>query len=251
MSKVQGLRSSLWWGAAIALFLAMLGASCGDSPSKPSPSATTTFQGTVAGTGLQSGTLTVTIQTQLASAKPTGLSWPFVATLHAQSSTTASGSLHQKGGATVALTGTYDSTTRALLLSGSGYAFSGTFNSGVVTGTFTGPGGGAGTFSTRNSTAGSVTVYCGNVFGSGGQGDVTGVFNLVVSTGTGVVSGAFYVAPFSGFITGQVTGTALSITYTDPVAQQSGTATGTVQGNSVSGVSATSNPFSGTTSSCQ
>jgi hypothetical protein len=79
---------------------------------------------------------------------------------------------------------------------------------------------------------------------------VTGVFNLAVSN-TGTISGTFSVPPNSGFITGQANGTAFSITYTDPVAGQSGTGTGTVQSTSMSGVSASGNAFSGTPGDCQ
>lgn len=253
------------------IFLAIVAAAaCGDddnrssgtSPIAPTPAPTsTTFQGTIAGSAgssRQSGTLTVTVQAQVAAVRPLLFRWPLVATLHAQSSASASGTLRLAGGSTTSLSGTYDSTSRALSLSGSGFAFAGSFSSGVMTGSYTGSNGASGAFSTRSTAAGPVTVYCGNIFSAGNPNEITGVLNLVVSEGTGAVSGVFTITadtpPTSGSIVGQVTGSALSFTYTATsgrFAPGSGTATGTIQGGSVNGTSESNNRFSGSTSACQ
>lgn len=217
------------------------------SPTNPS-AATTTFQGTIAGSSNQSGTLAVTVQGQVASARPS-LFGPLVATLHAQS-VSASGTLRAIGGSTISLSGTYNSTTKVLELSGGGFSFTGTVSNGVLSGTYTGGGGFAGTFSTRSTANASVSVYCGNIFSSGNPNEITGVFNLVVAS-TGAVSGAFAIIGSSGYLTGQVSGTSLSITYTNTTQSFQGTATGTVQGGTVSGKSDSNNPFSGSTAACQ
>ena len=92
------------------------------SPTAPS-SPPTAFQGTVAGTGNQSGTLTVTVQTVVAASSASFFGFPFVATLHAQTTTVAAtGSLHLIGGSTIALTGTFDSSPKAFHLSGGGFS---------------------------------------------------------------------------------------------------------------------------------
>ena len=235
---------------ALVLGTVLLSACGGDDSTEPS-AVTTTFQGTVAGTAGQTGTLTVTVQTQVAAVTPPFFRVPGLAILDAET-VSATGSVRIVGfHETVTLTGTYDTTTKKLNLSGGGFTFSGAIDNGVVTGTYSGTGT-SGSFSCRSTASGIVTVYCGNVFGAPPSTSVvTGVFNLVVTNSTGGVSGAFVVSPNSGYITGQLTGTALAITYTDPVAGQSGTATGTIQNGVVSGVSVTSNPFSGSTSACQ
>jgi hypothetical protein len=251
----------------------VLAVGCGSkTPSAPSPTpsaspaptaapTSTTFQGTIAGANGQTGTLAVTVQAQVAAASGSIFRWPlfrlpFVAVLHAQATTAATGNVHVAGSSTTGLTGTYDSSTKALSLSGSGFTFTGSSSGAAVTGTYSGPNGAAGAFSSRSTAGGSVTVYCGNVFssGPGQQNVVTGVFNLAVSGASGAISGAYHINR-SGYITGQMSGSAFSITYTDRTTGEQGSATGTIQNGTVSGSapasSGGSNPFSGSTSKCQ
>jgi hypothetical protein len=235
-------------GVIVSTLLAGLMWACNDSPAKPSTT-TTTFQGTLAGSNNQSGTLTVTVQGEVAHARPSLIGLPLVATLHAQS-TSATGTLRTIGGSNVSLTGTFDSGSRILNLSGGGFTFTGTVSNGVLTGTYTGAGGASGTFSTRSTAGASVSVYCGSIFSSGNPNEVTGVFNLVIAS-TGGVSGAFAIIGSAGYLTGQVTGSSLSITYTNTTQNFTGTASGTIQGGSVSGISDSKNPFSGSTAACQ
>src|ERR1700674_3313062 len=103
-----------------AVVLGTLVSACGGSSTSPAPTtpsaATTTFQGTIAGSTGQTGTLDVTVQTVVASAFPF-FSFPLVATLHAQTGTiAATGSLHLVGSSTTSLTGTYDSSTTTMNL---------------------------------------------------------------------------------------------------------------------------------------
>ena len=232
------------------LFSAVM--ACGKSTSPTSPDTSTTFKGVIAGANGQTGTLTITVQVQLASRSPSRFEMPLVATVHAQAtSVTATGTLHIAGGSTTSVTGTFDSSSKALNLSGGGFTFSGALSGTVMTGTYSAPGGVTGAFSSLSTTSGGVTAYCGNIFGAGNTSVITGVFNLEVSDATGAVSGAFVVAPDYGYLTGQVTGTSLTISYTDKNTGETGTGTGTVQNGSLNGVSSTNNAFSGSTAQCQ
>lgn len=235
--------------------------SSGGNPTSPTPAATpsTTFQGIIAGTTNQTGTLTVTVQAQVAAVSPSFFKLPFVVTLHAQgTSVTATGSVRAAGGSATALTGTYDTSSRALSLSGSGFTFTGSASGAVLSGTYTGPSGVAGRFSSRSTAGGAVTVYCGNIFGRGNSAnEITGVFNFVVSDTSGAVSGAFIISadtpPTVGSITGQVSGTALSFTGTSTSGRFAGetiTGTATIQAGSITGTGG-GNAISGSTSRCQ
>ena len=252
-----------WAARVLVCVAAVVVASCSSSSTTtntstgPTTAATTTFQGTVAGSGGQSGTITLTVQSQVA-LSPRHLRLPFVATLHAQASVAASGSVHIAGGSTTTLAGTFDPSTKAFNVSGGGFAFTGVLGGTVVSGTYTGPSGVTGGFSSLSTTTGTVTAYCGNVFSSGAGQVATGVFNLAVSQATGAVSGTFSITadtpPTVGSITGRLTGTAITFTFTGTAGQsagQSGTGTGTIQGGTVSGRSDSNNPFSGSTSACQ
>lgn len=253
-----------WMRTTLMSLAIVIAASCGgsknsgSSPTSPTSAASTTFQGTIAGSASsQSGTLAVTVQTQVAAASPSSFRLPFVATLHAQgTSVTATGSLRLIGGSTTSLTGTYDSSSRALNLSGSGFALAGSASGAVITGSYTGPNNATGTFASRSTASGTVTAYCGNTFGNGpSASEITGVFNFVVSDASGAVSGTFSITadspPTVGTITGQVTGGALSFTFNATAgrfAGESGAGSGTIQGGSVSG--SAGGAFSGSTSRC-
>ena len=188
---------------SLALLTVLLLSACGgndSAPTTPSPGAsTTTFSGTLAGSSGQSGTLTVTVQAQVSASVASILERWLVVPLHAQAAS-ATGSVHLTGGTTQLLTGTYDATTKGLDLSGGSFAFKGSVSTGVLNGTYTGPKSASGVFSTRSTTGGTVTVYCGSIF-QGTSSNAKGAFNLVVSP-TGGVSGAFRVPDNSGFING-------------------------------------------------
>ena len=224
----------------IAFFALTAMVACGDSgdPIGPDPGPTTTFQGTVAGSGGQTGTLSVTIQGQASTAASVQALFEslFVATLHAQTTVQATGTLRLVGGTSVALTGTYNPSTKVLSLSGGGFTLNATVNGALMTGTYTGPNGASGGLSTHSTAAGTVTAYCGTTSRGG-------VFNLAVAS-TGAVTGTFFVNEF-GYITGQVTGSTITIQHGDA------SSTGTISGSSVSGTSTTGNTWSGSTSACQ
>jgi hypothetical protein len=229
-------------------------AACGGSSSSvsptPTPAASTSFSGTIAGPNGQTGTLAVTISAQIARVRP---KWtlPIVATVYAQStSVAATGSVHLAGGATTNVSGTYDTSSKVLAVSGGGYSFTGAISGAAATGSYTAPGVTTGLFATRSTSAGTVTSYCGNVFSAGNPNQSMGVFNLAVTDATGAISGAFNLGQYYGQITGQATGATFSISWKDNFGEP-GTGTGTIGGGALSGTSNTNNPFSGRTSACQ
>lgn len=232
--------------------LAMVGACKSKTPNEPSNS--TTYQGVIAGTTGQTGTLTVTVQATVARATPDRFELPGLAVLHAASAT-ATGTMRIVGGSTLTLSGTFDTAEKSLSLSGSGTTLSGLVTGASISGTYTGAGGATGTFGGRSTAGTNVTSYCGDIFGAPPDTGVkTGVFNIAVADATGAVSGAFAITATpssSGYVTGQLTGTTLSLTYTNVTQGATGTATGSVQSGNMSGTAGSGNPFSGATSRCQ
>ena len=231
---------------------------CSGNPVAPTGSgASTTFVGTLAGSGGQSGTLEIAIQGSLAASVEDSGAPTFVIkfgplVLRAVAATlSVSGTLSFVGGGSVALVGTYDDVTGAVMVSGGGYTFDGMLSDDFrsLSGDFTGPT--SGSFSTLTTDSGGVTNYCGTY-----SGDDSGVWNIAIGSATGQVSGT-WADDFgdAGLITGQLTGTSLAVT--DP-GTPGISASGTLQGNSLSGTWLdTSEPgqtysgtFSGSTSSC-
>jgi hypothetical protein len=212
------------------LALGTLGlAACGDS-GNPAPG-TTTLRGALAATGGLSGTLTVTADgaftpQRVAGSGPVALS---VAAPAAVLNLSATASL--SNGSTVTLTGTWDTGTGALSLSGGGFSFTGIYRSGSVSGTFTGPQV-TGIFSLQiEATSGAVAVYCGTYTGrqpqdfpSGGTGEgpENGAWNVIVGPATAtavVVNNSGGAAAFSGTRSGN----------TITLSLNGGTATGTIK----------------------
>ena len=253
-----------WFGMATTATTALMAggllvlAACSGNPVAPTGSgASTTFVGTLAGSGGQSGTLEVAIQASLAasvedSGAPTVVINFGPLVLRAVAATlSVSGTLSFVGGGSVALVGTYDDVTQAVMVSGGGYTFEGTLSDDFssLSGSFTGPN--SGSFFTLTTNSGGVTTYCGTY-----SGDISGVWNIAISSATGQVSGT-WADDFgdAGLITGQLTGTSLAVT--DP-GTPGISASGTLQGNSLSGTwldvsepgQTYSGTFSGSTDSC-
>lgn len=246
------------WRTLFVLSLTAAVAGCGGSssttstPASPttSSSTTTTFQGSIAGSGGQTGTLTVAIQATVttSSIKPLAVS-------------TATGTVHLTGGSTTSLTGSFDSTTNGVSLSGGGFTFTGTISSNVLSGSYSSSSASGG-FSSLNATTSTVTTYCGTYgpsFYTGPPanppGGEIGVWNVQVSS-TGAASGSGIsknVAGDPGFLlTGQLSGTTLTLTSFDLLSHKStGTQTATVQGGTISGSCGGTCLLSGSSSACQ
>src|SRR5215467_8339842 len=151
--------------AGILGMLVMTG--CGSSSSSTAPSANVgTFHGTFTGSGGQVGTLTVTTTGVAAIERPVqrfavierarAAFFPVVSA----AVSTATGSAQVMGGSTTSLSGTYDSSSQALSLTGGGFSFTGNITSDGIAGTYTSSSD-SGSFSALSSTAGAVTTYCG------------------------------------------------------------------------------------------
>ena len=93
--------------------------------------------------------------------------------------TTVSGLVTFVGGPTVPVSGSADSATASITVTGSGYTLTGTTHSGTVQGTYTAPGGGIGYFAAASDTLTQMThtTYCGTYASTNGTGN--GWFSMV------------------------------------------------------------------------
>jgi len=122
------------------------------------------------------------------------------------------GTIKIQGGATITITGTFDTETDSLKISGGGYSFEGTLTNGDLVGSYTGPNG-EGSFVAGTSTSGTVKVFLGEYIETApSPGTHHGKINIVVD-GTAVtvlvrddVEASDFVITFQGTLIGsQVT----------------------------------------------
>ncbi|HXV87196.1 MAG TPA: hypothetical protein VD793_10875 [Gemmatimonadales bacterium] len=221
--------------ATLALALAV-SVGCSDSGGD-----TTDFEGVIASDGL-SGTISISVAGVVASVMAPSFSGAVTAIpTEPAAPVNVTGTLRVKGGSNVTLTGTFDTESKVLALTGSGYTFGGTFASGRLSGTFTGPGG-AGLFTAFSRRSGEVELFCGDFTGS-----ADGVWNLARNGND--LSGAFHETDGSsaGTLTGTLSGNNINLSFTG------GTATGTLSGSSMSGTwtsTGSSGSWTGTKSGC-
>jgi hypothetical protein len=123
----------------------------------------TTYSGTFASAS-ESGSLSLTVAAGISLSKATA---PVVA---------VTGTLKPVGGAPVTLTGTFDTGSNLLTVSGGSYTLIGTLSGGNLSGSYTGPHG-TGQFDMKPSKNNSVKVFVGNYTGTS-----SGYFNLVQDT---------------------------------------------------------------------
>jgi hypothetical protein len=232
MRVMRSVQRSLWRPVAAAAVVFALSA-CGDATGTGGTDSTV-LNGIFVGDAV-SGSLSITIS----SASLSIVAAPNASVADAMASVSVTGSLKITGGASVSLTGTYDTGTHTITVSGGGYAFTGTFANGVLTGTFTTPDGGTGSFTTA-STGGSATVtsYCGTYAGTSNSD--AGVFNLVVNSSAGTATG--FARPTTAGqhpvqLTGTVSGNTVNLTTQQIGGDEphNGTATATISGSSISG----------------
>jgi hypothetical protein len=206
-------------------------------------SGNTDFDGVLAA-GAESGTVSLTVATVVASVAHPDLVVTPAVTLDvmapAAATVTVSGTLKIKGHASINLTGTFNVDSKALSVSGGGYSFTGSVASGRLSGTYTGPGG-DGVFTAFPGGSTAVKLYCGTL-----SGDADGVWNLA-STGSSL-RGAFSVTGGGGELSGALSGSSVTLTFTG------GTATGTLSGSGMSGtwstLSGDAGSWTGSTASC-
>lgn len=167
-----------------ALAVAFTGCKSSTAPKTQQPSGV--YKGTLVGAGA-SGVLTVTFPVAAVAA---GLVTParisFVRVAYAAAAISVTGSLVITGGSTIALTGTYNASANPQLsIAGGGYAITGNYSasSGVLSGSFTGPGGSGQWTVSAGGTA--VKVFCGTYSGSG-----SGTWNLVLDASNNLTGAA-------------------------------------------------------------
>ena len=194
---------------------------CGGSSYLPNNS----YQGTVAGNSGFTAVITLPVNTDYNTENVTGVLDP------------------AGTGESINLVGSL-STTGALSATGGGYTFTGTAVSGVLVGTFTGPGSTTGGFTALDSTQNVITTYCGTFSGTS-----SGVWNMETSVGHTVAATAAS-SSSTTLYSGTVSGTTVSLT-----SSGGPTASGTISGNTVSGTwtgsGGASGSFSATVEACQ
>ena len=212
----------------IILFVAIIISGCkkDDNPATPPVTVTgaTTYIGTLA-SPTETGFITLVFSASVSKQVPYSVQ-------SAESTVSVSGYI-KIAGDSILLSGTYNSVTDSLFVTGGGYTFQGKLSGGHITGGYTGPNG-PGSFSASPSTSeGSVKVYCGTYQETSPTTTAHGRFNLVV-TGS-VVSG---ITDDGTQLGGAVNGNTITITITGIQV-----ATGTISGSSISGTySIPSNP---------
>lgn len=243
-------KRSLWKGAVFGLLslslLVIPGGGCGGGGGGADGS--TDFEGTLAGDGGETGTISVTIATDVAALKA-----------QASEDVTATGVCVFVGQPPVDLSGTFTPSNGAITLSGGGTTFTGNVSGDEISGTFSNPTTDlSGGFSGLDSSDGAVTLLCGT-FAQSSPGDDAGVFNVQVDSG-GNLSGTSLCTSgegcnpvdLSGTVTGNtVTGTTSDdegVTFEGTIttnADGSKSVEGTFEGGDAGGT------FSGGTTACE
>ena len=127
------------------------------------------------------------------------------------------------------LSGSYNASTGALLLSGGGYTFTGILAGAVISGTWTGPNGTGGSFTTTlSSGAGAVAVYCGTFDGT----EDDGTLNVVIR-GTSLTGLAVGTDGDATELGGSVDGSDVTVWVADAPSEV--VATGVIEGTSLTG----------------
>lgn len=246
--RPQRIKVCALWVTLFALAGCSGGATApGDGNTGLTGATTTTYSGTFAD-AKSNGTMSVAVTFPSASRQ---LDLPAGISAQAAASASATGTLVLPSGATIQVTGSFQSSTRALTLVGGSYSFNGSIANNGITGSFSGPNG-AGTFAAQPpaSTGAVAKTYCGTYATASDYG----WFDLVISAGgnaTGLAVGI--IDATSVGISGTVTGSTLSAT-TNVGAQIDATLSG--DGNALSGTysPAGSTPgaglFQGSTTGC-
>ncbi len=210
-----------------------------------SSTTSTTFDGVVTLASGTNGTFSLTIPAVASSSsavETTAAVEKAAAVERALATVTVSGSYTPPTGAAVTLTGTYNTVTRAINLSGGGYTFTGSVSgTGAVSGSFTGPSV-TGSFGGGKKAAGTTSKgYCGTYSGHDEDGPTSGTLSFVVSGTT--LTGSHRSGGDGGPISGTVSGT--SFTAYAPSDGGIVTVTGTLGTTSFSG-SYSGGPVGGT-----
>lgn len=213
VTRFKGRAAQAARGGVGAILAGALLSACSNSGSSTAPPRTSTLVGVFADSS-ESGVITITIATGTLALVPPNESDVLVFRLftpayaNAASVVSASATLAIQRGATFALSGTYDTGSHRLSLSGGGYTFTGTYSNGVLSGTFTNSAGAGGGFTTQAGSPGAVVGYCGTFTSSAGGG----FWIVTVNAANNVVAGVAYEPSTraEGLITGTASGSSLT-----------------------------------------
>ncbi len=177
----------------LAIALACSGGGGGATSGTPTSSSGTTLRGVFTGTQSQNGEFVASIATQNVG--------------NTAGSVSASATMTVPGSSATTLAGTYNGNTGVLYVSGSGFTVTGNYliSHGSIAGTFTGPSGSTGAFTTFNMTSGPSGLTVSNYSGTL-TGNTTGVVWIVVGNDNRFFGSTTSVTgqtlAFSGLITG-------------------------------------------------
>ncbi len=155
-------------------------------------------------------------------------------------------------GEIINVTGTYDTATKSFTVSGGGYTITGTVNNGVISGSYTGPGG-SGTFSLILGTRAQMTFYCGS-YSVSGSDTPRGkwFFGMRQDRLAGAFSGNNVQAVGGGRLSGSVSGTSVDLSLIRG-GLTIGSATGSLSGTDATGTWTVGNEtgtWQGSTGAC-
>jgi sugar lactone lactonase YvrE len=241
--------------SVVALLVGATLTSCGGSSATgPTTGAAAKYEGVLAGGTGENGVLTITVAATT-SAPSLSYGAPHADAAHggASSASNATGTItFVGGGGTVNVTGTLDRSTGSLSVAGNGYTFTGSLVNGVLGGNYVGPNG-SGLFATLTSATTSVLKFCGTYSGVDSNNPAFhfhGIWDLSLVGSTFAGAGVSVTPdPHPTFLLrGTLQGTTITLTASkDGVV--TGTETGTLSGNTVSGGTAYET-WQGSTDAC-
>ncbi|MBI3189149.1 MAG: hypothetical protein HYZ33_00725 [Ignavibacteriales bacterium] len=201
--------------------LLFVGCTRDDSPTTPGNTTTTTYSGTIAGES-ESGSITFVVGST-AKVTPT-VDVRLFALL------TVTGTIKLSDGTSITLTGTFNTETDSIYVSGGGYSFAGKLSNGTISGVYTGPNG-SGAFSVQAGTQGSVKVFCGTYIEN--DNSQSGLLNIALKDTVLTGLSISYSDGSKTFLIGTLSGSTITMYLTNQPAQV--IATGTLSGVTASG----------------
>ncbi|MBI3195062.1 MAG: hypothetical protein HYZ34_11455 [Ignavibacteriae bacterium] len=207
--------------------LVFVGCSKDESPTTPTDATTTTYSGTIAGDS-ESGSITFVVggSAKAAPQQNTNL----LALL------SVTGTIKLSDGASITLTGTFNTDTDSIYVSGGGYSFAGKLSNGTISGTYTGPNG-SGAFSVQVGAHGTVKVFCGTYVEN--DNSQSGLLNIALKDTILRGLSISYSNGNKTFLTGTLSGSTIMMYLANQPAQV--IATGTLTGATATGTYSSGN----------
>ncbi len=205
----------------LSSILLFVGCAKDDSPTTPPNITTTTYSGTIAGES-ESGSITFVVGSSSKVTPQYGSQTLAILTV--------SGTIKLSDGTSITLTGTFNTDTDSIYVSGGGYSFAGKLSNGTISGVYTGPNG-SGAFSVQTGAQGSVKVFCGTYVEH--DNSQSGLLNIALKDTVLTGLSISYSDGNKTFLIGTLSGSAITMYLTNQPAQA--IATGTLTGATASG----------------